>query len=101
MKANEFVKNFGITRAHQILKYSNHKHKRFLADRISVTYNEMDIPDWTSLDDLKRLVESHELVESYGGLEKSRKHLDEKWVFEWTALDGKLSQSICDVESCK
>ncbi|WP_104500310.1 hypothetical protein [Acinetobacter indicus] len=86
MKANEFVKKFGWGEATAFLSMDSD---------VEIVYTA------SFFDDLKRLVESYEVVGSYGGLDKARKYLDEKCVFEWTALDGKLSQAICDVESCQ
>ena len=100
MKANEFVKKFGWFRAHQILKHSNHKHKRFLADGISVTYNEMDIPDWTSMGDLKQLVDSRNIVDAYGGLIEAKRHINSPFLIRNKDSEY-LKQAILDVESCQ
>lgn len=50
---------------------------------------------------LKRLVESHEYIESYGGLIESKRTLEVR--HSAINLDGwdKLKQAIADVESCK
>ena len=48
-------------------------------------------------DDLKRLIESHELVESHGGLYQARK-VAHKNCFEYPVH---LLQAIADVESCQ
>lgn len=80
MKANEFVKKFGLDLA-----------KR----EYIVEHYGFDI-----LDDLKRLVESHELVEAYGGLDKAKlrcypaKHLTMQSYYA-------LRNAIADVESCQ
>lgn len=51
--------------------------------------------------DLKRLVESHEYIESYGGLIESKRTLEMR--HDIINLDGwdNLKQAIADMESCK
>ena len=92
MKANEFVKNFGVERAKQIVNADDSVHALVFA-----TTN-------VSFLDLKRLVESHELVEAEGGL------LNVKNSFQlerdcggvyMTPFGKKLYQAIADVESCQ
>lgn len=82
MKANEYVKQNGWTMA-----------------RKAVT--ECTYGYGIDLDELKRLVESHEYIESYGGLIESKRTLEMR--HSAINLDGwdKLKQAIADVESCK
>ena len=88
MKANEFVKEFGWGEAKRIV---NSKAVKLGLAR--------EIADWKNIDfdDLKRLVESHELVESFGGLDLARK-VAHKNCFEFNAP---LLKAIADVESCQ
>ena len=83
MKANEFVKKFGWDRAKQHIK-------------------AMDIQNWHNdfYNNLKRLVEGYEYIESYGGLIESKRTLEMR--HSAINLDGwdKLKQAIADVESC-
>ena len=95
MKANEFVKKFGWEKAKKIVggfNYnSSNKFITSLKDNSAI-----------HIDDLKRLVESHELVEKVGGLENA-KTFDEDSVYciaHLTDLDS-LKKSIADVESCQ
>ena len=81
MKANEFVKKFGW-------EYAKH----ILTDDAPLV---MDL-NYTNL---KRLVESHELVESYGGLSQSRRWI-ERTVFKLSDSMIALKKAIADVESC-
>ena len=87
MKANEFVEKFGWDAA---------KHK---ADELKIIES---MGDKLSFEDesLKRLVESHEYIESYGGLIESKRTLEMRHGV--INLDGwdKLKQAIADVESC-
>lgn len=75
MKANEFFKKVGIDAARSYV----------------AAYED------ALTDELKRLVESHELVESYGGLDELKEFL--------STLSMKpndyLKQAIADVESCQ
>lgn len=87
MKANEFVKKYGIDRAKNITVFC----LGFDGD--------FSVWDFT-ISELKQIVESHELVEGYGGLEKAKlrcypaKHLTMQ---SYHALRG----AIADVESCQ
>ena len=76
MKANEFFKKVGVD-----------------AVRSYLAAYEDDLTN-----DLKRLVEVHDLVESFGGVEMAKRYLDENLECE----DSKtLRQAIADVESCQ
>ncbi|MGQ1340823.1 hypothetical protein ACT4X4_02880 [Acinetobacter baumannii] len=85
MKANEFVKKFGWGEATAFLSMDSD---------VEIAYTA------PFLDDLKRLVESHELVESYGGLSKARNHV-ERTVFKLSYQIIALKKAIADVESCQ
>ena len=54
-------------------------------------------------DDLKRLVESHELVESKGGLIKAKEILADNpvWCSGSKRYSSPLERAIADVESCQ
>ena len=87
MKANEFVKKFGLDYAVELLNDNAWSLKQCMA--VSLLGD--------SGDELKRLVESHELVESFGGLDLARK-VAHKNCFEFNAP---LLKAIADVESCQ
>ena len=80
MKANEFFKAMGLKAVKQFLENDNIRTK------------EMH-------DDLKRLVESHELIEQYNGLFEAKEliRVSPKLTSE---LRG-LAAAIADVERCK
>lgn len=82
MKANEFVKKFGW-------EYSKH-----ILNEDSVILVDLDYTH------LKRLVESHELVKSCGGLESVGEKLTHG-MYESRAVIERLKQAIADVESCQ
>ncbi len=72
MKANEFFKKVGIEAVKSyIAAYEDHL-----------------------TDELKRLVESHELVEKLGGLDGAKIYVPDGYKSE------RLKQAIADVESC-
>ena len=82
MKANEFVKLVGWGRAKQHIK-------------------AMDIQNWHNdfYNNLKRLIESHDLVESYDGIEGA-KMMIERTKFPLSDRIIRLKRAIADVESC-
>ena len=90
MKANEFIRKFGWGEAKF---YLGNAHK----DALWVSF---DLPEHGIKDiviyvpDLKRLVESHELVEKHGGLIESKIYVE-------CCNDIDLSKAIADVESCQ
>lgn len=82
MKANDFIKAHGIAEAKRII----HDARGCVGVKLWGRYD-------FSTDDLKRLVESHELVESYGGIESCKNHI--------RFISERLKQAIADVESCQ
>ena len=98
MKAIEFVKKFGWEEAKIICN-------GVFTGVVCYKWVELNI------DDLKRLVESHELVASRGGLCAAKhdlitlqKHLNN--TFGWAKITtsekiDRLKQAIADVESCQ
>lgn len=89
MKANEFVRKFGLKLAQRDIAALD---SGFIKREDFLEHYGFDI-----LDDLKRLIESHELVESYGGSYQARK-VAHKNCFEYPV---RLLQAIFDVESCQ
>src|SRR5690606_6967170 len=126
MKANEFVKEYGIDIARECLE---ERPKNWETCHLKLSNFELVkyIPsplDFIDVDDLKRLVESHELVEKQGGLERVKKVIDGKhigythfylhsngrYVFLDHYVDfipdhaqhiGMFNKVIADVESCQ
>ena len=78
MKANEFFRSMGLDAVKGFIENGN------------IRQPETEL-------ELKRLVESHELVESHGGLYQARK-VAHKNCFEYPM---RLLQAIADVESCQ
>ena len=89
MKANEFVKKFGWEEAKIICN-------GVFTGVVCYKWVELNI------DDLKRLVESHELVESKGGIELSKKEVRQRSIVRWVDPEvERLREAILDVESCQ
>ena len=85
MEANEFLRDNGIVKCSRIVE----------------DLNEQGVDsDFTK--DLKRLIESHELVESYGGLESAKKFVGSEYrKLSQPKTYNRLCEAILDVESCK
>lgn len=83
MKANEFVKLRGISYCKELL---------IKADGCAAIQARED-NSRIIVDDLKRLVESHELVESYGGFACCKNHIG--------CISEEMKKAIADVESCQ
>ena len=83
MKANEFVKKFGLDRAKQFVNADSTAHALVFATT------------GVSFIDLKRIVESHELVEKHGGLKEAYLKIG-----FYSVNAEELKQAIADVESC-
>ena len=119
MKANEFVKKFGWCVARDVLsKAPLCAHKFDVVDgkviylqkvedslywynqpRKQYDHFSMDCEKYL-LADLKRLVESLELVEVYGGLEDAKKELQRQSILRWINPETEgLRVAIADVES--
>ena len=91
MKANEFVKKFGWDEVTSQLNKTQ--------DNVVVMWLGSQSNDYALVKDLKRLVESHELVESYGGLEDATKVCIQLYCKGEDI--SRLKQAIADVESCQ
>lgn len=111
MKANEFVKKHGWEAVDNAVKNTNAEETAFFestnldpilsknGDTIGFDVKVYRI----KYDEVKRLVESHELVESKGGLVKCKEILDQDgftWCSGGNYYASPLEQAIADVESC-
>ena len=103
MKANKFVEKFGWDAV-------NHDFSGYFKDEkigtIQILTHENEYIEVNG-DDLKRLVESHELVESYGGVFKAKEYCGYlAGANEYFSSHGinelfyPIKQAIADVESC-
>ena len=97
MKANEFVKKFGWDEAKDVPNHVAWCEKSYctkIKHGCIKNYHDCCV----DVDELKRLVESYELVESYGGIDQSKQAI----------IDGNnhcmfidLEKAIIDMESCQ
>ena len=90
MKANEFVKKFGLDLAKLDVRAVK---GGFIKRESLVEHYGFDI-----LDDLKRLVESHELVKEHGTIERAKEYANSPYTAP--EVKERLKQAIADVESC-
>lgn len=95
MKANEFIKKFGLDLAKRDIAALD---SGFIKRKDFLEHYGFDI-----LDDLKRIIESHELVESKGGLTKAKEILADNpvWCFGSKRYSSPIERAILDVESCQ
>ncbi|MCU4501418.1 hypothetical protein KTI59_15215 [Acinetobacter radioresistens] len=106
MKATEFVKKHGWGETQRIIQdYPSHTHvtsdaRMFIKEHSCMEEIKRQLVGLVKISELKRLVESHELVQSYGGLSKSRKWI-ERTVFKLSDSMIALKKAIADVEACQ
>lgn len=83
MQANEWINENGWDEAKNLVAASGWRNTPFLIK-------------------IKRLVESYNLVQSYGSLEDAKKALSKKSMLRWIDPETELlRQAIADVESCQ
>lgn len=105
MKANEFVRRFGLSSleiAKTLPKFNRYKYVIFYADEIDFS-NELHAGRKSymfEVAEVKRLVESHELVEKCGGVDKVKQYLKDGNVFRFEEKPL-MKQAVADVEACK
>lgn len=88
MKANKLIKEFGIGKAYEVVAFF---------DMCGSLTCDCDF----TIEDIKQLIESHELVESYGGLYMAKADVIDLDGWEKTSPHWlKIKQAISDVESC-
>lgn len=93
MKANEFVKKFGWDVATKLSE-----EMRGITESVADGVAGWGQSEW---DKLKRLIESHDLVESYGSLESAKKFVGSEYrKLSQPKTYNLLCEAILDVESC-
>ena len=102
MKASEFIKKFGwssLKIAVTLPRFYRYKYVIFYSDEIDFKneFIEKHKEYMFETQEVKRLIESHELIEGCGGLDLARKEAH-KNCFEFNAP---LLKAIFDVESCQ
>lgn len=101
MKVDEFVKEYGIEYSKMCLNASpeSANYVEWYPLRSRFYISDFGCNRAVLLSDLKRLVESYELVESLGGMEKVNEYLKYASGFDLTV--PRVQQAIADVESCQ
>ena len=92
MKANDFIKKYGIAEAKALVKAK------------SWTMRQLALSTIVDTKELTKLVKSHELVDSYGGIDAANKTICNAFHSSNHPIpDGheELSLAIQDVESCQ
>lgn len=105
MKANEFIKRFGwssLKIAVTLPPFYRYKYVIFYSDEIDFKneFVEKHKEYMFETQEVKRLVESHDLIESCGGLQSVGEKLTHG-MYESRAVIDRLKQAIYDVESCQ
>ena len=111
MKANEFVKKFGLDAVNKMLQ--DFPKMTHASDDAGVFLNDIEykkhapwfadsVAKMVSFSDLKRLFDSHDLVEECGGLEAANTIVGCAEVGGIATMNiSRLKQAIADVESCQ
>lgn len=104
MKATEFVKKHGLNLAKEAV-FRMPKDWDYCCLRLpdfEFLKRVSSCADCVDMGDLKRLVESYELVEVLGGLGGAKKKLNSLCIFRWITPEiAALEQAIADVEACQ
>lgn len=95
MKANEFVKKFGLDEAEIAIEDCKDN------DLILFQHNETLESGMVDRRELKRLVESHELIDKVGGMDKAKLLLRMRIAAELYDSADEIEKAIADVESCQ
>lgn len=89
MKANEFIKDYGLEEAAYIVSE--------FPDDICVGYASSSGAFNLNIADLKHFIEAHQLVKAVGGLKKAKVKANSKF----KPVGKNLLKAIADVESCQ
>lgn len=97
MRATDFIRKYGIDAViHDFSYYFKHGNTgKIVGLTLENEYFEVDGSE------LKRLVESHELVEQLGGLEQAKSYAIDANACGAFDDENKIKQAIADVEACR
>lgn len=107
MKANEFIKKYGLEKVRSIInKYPNYTHstddaRMFVNEHDCIEHIKKDLHTCVRFDDLKHLIQSHDLVNDLGGLIVAKRIADQAKEDNFIYLYRNVEQAIADVESCQ
>lgn len=106
MKANEFVKKFGLGSFKAAMlcpQFKRYGYAILYFDEVDFSNDFIDKhADYMfKTSEIKRLVESHELVEKHGGLISAKEYLKGNFIQYHMSAYARFKQAIADVESCQ
>ena len=107
MEANEFVKKFGLDSFKAAIlctQFKRYSYAILYFDEVDFSNDFIDKhADYMfKTSEIKRLVDSHEFVGNFGGIEAARFYLKSKYREVSTPkTHAMLKQAIADVESCQ
>ena len=108
MKANEMIRTHGVEKLRLILeKYPNHTHmtddaRMFIDENSCIDFIKKDLDQTVKFSDLKRLIDAHDLVTSYGGIDKAHEFALSVWRSNKSdPFIVKMKKAIADMESCQ
>lgn len=101
MKANEFVRKFGWVWAKEVVDNQPKIDAQIFNPYNAKYSSKYTLKKGVSVAHLKRLVESYELVESWGGLEDAKLYDFDSFKDKPNSAGYKLMQAIIDVEKCQ
>ena len=110
MKANEFIKKHDLQYTKSIIEqFPKHTHvtndgRMFINEDTCCNHIKNQLGELVKMSELKRLIESHELVEKRGGLSEAKAVEQQYWnsgVGAAMIVAMELKQAILDVESCQ
>lgn len=108
MNAIKFVRKHGLQYTRNLVRdYPNHTHvtddgRMFINENTCAEHIKVQLDELVKMDDLKRLVESYELVEECGGLAKAKERVSREEGLPNPNVFYVLvvSNAIADVEEC-
>ena len=104
MKANEFIKEHGLSSFKAAIlcpQFKRYGYAILYSDEVDFSNNFIDKhADYMfKTSDIKRLVDSHELVKDYYGLTRAKEYAESNYTAP--EIKDALKQAIADVEACK
>ena len=96
MKAQEYVKKYGIAKAKELVSsiVNTISVGGVVCDPCFIT----DKGEYVGYNDLKRVVESYDMVEDHGSINRAKMYAESRYTAP--EVTDRLKQAILDVESC-
>lgn len=100
MKAELFIKTYGLDRAKKVIQNADEHAIQYVID-FDYYASGITTDNYVLLSELKRLVESHDVVEKLGGIESASKAALKENERGHIINEGLILSSIRDVRSCQ